>query len=137
MAGEEGVGANPNDAGSRGGEAVTVAETFQGLKHSFTTAVDFLDAVAADEGIKGAFSSFGADHAVQMSEIQTHGERMGGNIQAGSTRITRTDSEAETYYYGVGYQYQEQAAEGRGDYDTPMQGLLNRHVNDDTARYSP
>lgn len=137
MAGSDDVGANPNEAGSQGGNAVTVAETFQGLRHSFTTAIDFLDAIAADETIKGAFGTFGEQHVSGMQEIQTHGERIGGNIQAGSTRISGTDSETEADYSGVSLQYQQTADEAAGDYDSTMDGLLNRYINDGTDRYAP
>lgn len=137
MGDSDDVAANANDAGGKGGDAVTVAETFQGLRHSFTTAVDFLNTVAADEGIKGAFSAFGEARITQMQELQSHGERMGGNIQAASTRITGTDSESETNYHGVALQYEEQSAEAAGDYDAPRDGLLNRYVNSGTDRYTP
>ncbi|GAB3463606.1 hypothetical protein GCM10027570_50840 [Streptomonospora sediminis] len=126
MGDSDDVAANANDAGSKGGEAVTVAETFQGLRHSFTTAVDFLNTVAADEGIKGAFSAFGEAHIAQMQELQTHGERMGGNIQAGATRVSITDIDNHNRYNAAST-----------DGDTAADRLLSRFVNDSSDRYVP
>lgn len=128
-------GANPNEAHNRGGDGVTVAETFAGLITAFETAAEELDAKAAEENIEGAFEQFYIDHKPTVQDIERFGTAMTGNVQAGASNVASTDANAALEYLRVdGFQY---VRAPEVDPNSNAGSLLNRHVNDNTDRYLP
>ncbi len=111
------VGANPYEAYQRGEGAVTIAETFTGLKSAFDDAITAAKTAAVEPPCANAYPEFGEANAALMADIQEHGMSLGGNVQAGAQQTANTDSEA-------------------GDDFTDVGGVLSRQINEQTSRYT-
>ncbi|ASU83742.1 hypothetical protein CDO52_13980 [Nocardiopsis gilva YIM 90087] len=111
------AGANPNDAHKKGGDALSLADTFVNFQNDFIDAVEDAATAAAEEGIKKCYPDYGEKYSVQMSKIEDHGKKLSGNVQAGAAETAHTDFCA------------------KDGYQPATDSLLSRRINKKTDPY--
>ncbi|QVQ53873.1 hypothetical protein J4H86_09250 [Spiractinospora alimapuensis] len=82
-----------------------MAETFTDVVSRFRTVTeelaDALDGPFIEDRVafKQAYEEFGATYVDKMRDVQEHGSRLSGNVQAGAIEVSRTDSDSAQDYW--------------------------------------